>query len=63
MVVEVTGTEAEIDAFVALVRNYGIKEMVRTGAVVMARGAGSIEEAIKHDIAGGSAPVREADKS
>ena len=47
VVVEVTGTEDEIDKFVALVRNYGIKEMVRTGAVVMARGAGSIEEAIK----------------
>jgi acetolactate synthase I/III small subunit len=62
LVVEVTGTEGEIDAFVALVRNYGIKEMVRTGAVVMARGAGSIEESIKHPIAGGSTPV-EADKS
>ena len=47
VVVEVTGAEDEIDKFVALVRNYGIKEMVRTGAVVMARGAGSIEEAIK----------------
>ena len=38
VIVEVTGTESEIDAFVAL---------VRTGAVVMARGSGSIEEAIK----------------
>jgi acetolactate synthase-1/3 small subunit len=47
VIVEVTGTGSEIDAFVALVRNYGIKELVRTGAVVMARGAGSIEEAIK----------------
>ena len=47
IIVEVTGTEAEIDAFVALVRTYGIKELVRTGAVVMARGSGSIEEAIK----------------
>ena len=47
VVVEVTGTETEIDAFVALVRTYGIKELVRTGAVVMARGSGSIEEAIK----------------
>jgi acetolactate synthase-1/3 small subunit len=45
--VEVTGPEAEIDAFVSLVRTYGIKELVRTGAVVMARGSGSIEEAIK----------------
>lgn len=47
VIVEVTGTEAEIDAFIALVRTYGIKESVRTGAVVMARGAGSIEEAVK----------------
>jgi acetolactate synthase small subunit len=43
----VTGTEPEVDAFVALVRTYGIKELVRTGAVVMARGSGSIEEAAK----------------
>lgn len=47
VIVEVTGTEAEVDAFVSLARNYGIKELVRTGAVVMARGSGSIEEAIK----------------
>ena len=47
VIAEVTGTEGEIDTFVSLVRTYGIKELVRTGAVVMARGAGSIEEAIK----------------
>ena len=47
VIVEATGTEAEIDALVALVRTYGIKELVRTGAVVMLRGAGSIEEALK----------------
>ncbi|HEV8546882.1 MAG TPA: acetolactate synthase small subunit [Candidatus Limnocylindrales bacterium] len=47
LIVEVTGTEAEIDTFVALVRTYGIKELVRTGAVVMARGSASIEEATK----------------
>jgi acetolactate synthase I/III small subunit len=47
VVVEVTGPEAEIDQFLALVRTYGIKETVRTGAVVMSRGASSIEEAIK----------------
>jgi acetolactate synthase-1/3 small subunit len=44
IIVEATGTEPEIDAFVALVRTYGIKELVRTGAVVMSRGSGSIEE-------------------
>jgi acetolactate synthase-1/3 small subunit len=47
VIVETTGTESEVDAFVALVRTYGIKELVRTGAVVMSRGSGSIEEAIK----------------
>ena len=47
VIAEVTGTEDEIDTFVSHVRTYGIKELVRTGSVVMARGAGSIEEAIK----------------
>jgi acetolactate synthase I/III small subunit len=47
VVAEVTGSETEVDDFVALVRGYGIKELVRTGAVVMARGSGSIEEAVK----------------
>jgi acetolactate synthase-1/3 small subunit len=47
VIVEVTGPEAEIDEFVALVRTYGIKELVRTGAVVMSRGSNSIEEAVK----------------
>jgi acetolactate synthase-1/3 small subunit len=47
VIVEVTGPESEVEAFVALVRTYGIKELVRTGAVVMSRGSGSIEEAIK----------------
>jgi acetolactate synthase-1/3 small subunit len=47
VIVEATGTESEIDALVALLRSYGIKELVRTGAVVMLRGAGSIEETLK----------------
>ena len=47
LVAEVTGTEAEVDTFVGLVRTYGIKELVRTGTVVMARGPQSIEEALK----------------
>lgn len=47
VVVEATGTEAEVDALVALLRTYGVRELVRTGTVVMARGSASIEEAIK----------------
>ena len=34
-------------AILDLLRPLGLKELVRTGAVVMARGSGSIEEAIK----------------
>ncbi len=47
VVVEVTGPENDVDGFVALVRGYGIKEIVRTGSVVMSRGSNSIEEAVK----------------
>ncbi|HEU0237396.1 MAG TPA: acetolactate synthase small subunit [Candidatus Limnocylindrales bacterium] len=47
VIAEVTGVESEVDQFVALVRPFGIKELVRTGTVVMARGAQSIEEAIR----------------
>ena len=47
VIVETTGTEAEVDALIALVRGYGIKELVRTGTVVMSRGPQSIEEATK----------------
>ncbi len=35
---EVTGDEEKIDAFVRLMKEYGIKEMVRTGKVVVPRG-------------------------
>ena len=47
VIVESTGTESEVDALIALLRGYGIKELVRTGTVVMSRGPQSIEEATK----------------
>jgi len=47
VIVETTGTESEVDALIALLRGYGIKELVRTGTVVMSRGAQSIEEATR----------------
>jgi acetolactate synthase-1/3 small subunit len=39
--VEVTGDSAKINAFIALVRPLGIKEIVRTGKIAMARSAQS----------------------
>jgi acetolactate synthase I/III small subunit len=38
MVVELSGPEAKVDAFVEVVRPYGIRELVRTGLVALARG-------------------------
>ena len=41
LVVEVTGTEDKIDAIVAMLTPYGLKELVRTGRVAMVRGGGA----------------------
>jgi acetolactate synthase-1/3 small subunit len=38
MVVQVTGDEQKIDAFVRIMAEFGIAEMVRTGRIVLARG-------------------------
>jgi len=37
-IIEITGDEDKINAFVELMRQYGIKEMARTGVISMARG-------------------------
>jgi acetolactate synthase-1/3 small subunit len=38
---EITGTSAKIDSVVAVMRPYGIKELVRTGVIAMVRGSAS----------------------
>jgi acetolactate synthase-1/3 small subunit len=43
VIVEATGTEDEIDALIALVGGFGIREMVRTGTTVMVRGPQAVE--------------------
>jgi acetolactate synthase-1/3 small subunit len=47
VIVEVVGEPNDVDRVVELLREFGIKELVRTGSVVMARGSGSIEEQVK----------------
>ncbi|MGC8633209.1 MAG: acetolactate synthase small subunit [Candidatus Limnocylindrales bacterium] len=42
-IVEATGTEEEINALVALLGGFGIRELVRTGATVMLRGPQAVE--------------------
>ncbi|MDI9646351.1 MAG: acetolactate synthase small subunit [Archaeoglobales archaeon] len=38
-IIEITGDEEKIEAFIDLMRQYGIKELARTGKVAMARGS------------------------
>jgi hypothetical protein len=41
--VEVTGDENKIDSLLDLLKEFGIKELVRTGRVAMVRGTGAGE--------------------
>jgi len=43
VIVEYGGTEQEIDALIALLGSFGIKELVRTGTIALARGSSSID--------------------
>jgi len=42
MIIEMTGDEDKINAFVNLIRPHGIKELARTGKIAMARGERAI---------------------
>ena len=42
VMVLLSGTEEKIDAFVELVRPYGIKELARTGVIAMPRGSSTV---------------------
>ena len=41
LLLEATGSEEKIDALLAMIRPFGIRELVRTGPVAMVRGSGS----------------------
>jgi acetolactate synthase-1/3 small subunit len=41
--VEITGTPDKIDAFLNLMKSYGVIELARTGITALARGAKSIK--------------------
>jgi acetolactate synthase-1/3 small subunit len=42
VMVQIAGEEEKIDAFVDLIRGYGIKEMARTGVIAMPRGSSTV---------------------
>jgi acetolactate synthase I/III small subunit len=43
VVIEISGRESKIEAFIEAMRPYEIKEVVRTGRIAMVRGAGNSE--------------------
>ena len=49
VIVQMADDEEKIDDFVRLIRPFGIKEMVRTGRVAMARGALNVQRAPEAD--------------
>ena len=49
LLVELSGTEEKVEAFIDLVRPYGIRELARTGVIAMARGTQSDAHAAADD--------------
>ncbi|RCS52762.1 acetolactate synthase small subunit [Bremerella cremea] len=46
VIIEISGTENKIVAFIDLMRPYGIRELVRTGRIAMVRAGTSLEEQV-----------------
>jgi len=44
LMIELTGTEEKLEAFVELVKPYGVEELARTGVIAMARGTQKTRE-------------------
>jgi len=42
LLMEATGPQEQIDAFLAMVRPFGVRELVRTGPIAMVRGGGTV---------------------
>jgi len=59
IVLEITGNPEEVERFIAVVRPFGLKEMLRTGRIAMTRGApGPTLENPKREPARMTLPVR-----
>jgi acetolactate synthase-1/3 small subunit len=43
LIVEITGTADKIDAFVELVKSFGVQEIARTGITALSRGKKSVK--------------------
>jgi acetolactate synthase I/III small subunit len=43
MMIEVTGTPDKVEALIALAKEHGVQEVVRTGVIALERGSGSVK--------------------
>lgn len=59
VMVQLSGEEEKIDAFIELVRPYGIKELARTGVIAMPRGSSTVSVPEEEVGGGGVGPKRE----
>jgi len=50
LLVELAGTEDKLEAFIDLVRPYGIRELARTGVIAMSRGSQSAKQERQQDV-------------
>lgn len=57
IMVEISGQERKIEAFVDAVRPYGIRELARTGRIALVRGDGFVEEEDNVDLPTPEAPA------
>jgi acetolactate synthase-1/3 small subunit len=55
MVLEMSGSEDQVDTFLELVRPFGIREVARSGTVAMARGRDGLRLSAKHQARNGAA--------
>jgi acetolactate synthase-1/3 small subunit len=61
MMVELSGTEQKIEAFVELMKPYGIRELARTGIIAMTRGMQVTKDTEKSATATGGKRKRSLD--
>lgn len=54
VMVEISGTEEKIEAFVEVLRPYGIVELARTGVIAMARGNAASRAKVRHAVSSAS---------
>ena len=47
LMIELSGTEEKLEAFVELIRPYGVVELARTGVIAMPRGAAAAHERVR----------------